>query len=247
MFGTNIYNVYIDESGDEGVRRGIKYFIITAVIVKECDDLKIAKSIDVIKSNLEINIKDQLHWNKIKGRPNKKMVLDIIGQQDITIISIVVDTDNINFIPSKDMYNYFSGYLYERISNLMIEKKGIANIKISSRGNLRRKQLYDYLCIHKREYHIDFNKVKLDSIKIYPNAQKRLLQMADCCCSALCQTLRYNDPSSCELYSPLINKYYSKNGTIYNIGFKIVPPNSIPYDYILLENFGYKQKETAKV
>ena len=29
------YNVYIDESGDEGINKGSKYFILTAIIVKK--------------------------------------------------------------------------------------------------------------------------------------------------------------------------------------------------------------------
>lgn len=29
------FNVYIDESGDEGIRRGSKFFILTAVLVKK--------------------------------------------------------------------------------------------------------------------------------------------------------------------------------------------------------------------
>ena len=31
----NEYNVYIDESGDEGINKGSKYFILTAIIVKK--------------------------------------------------------------------------------------------------------------------------------------------------------------------------------------------------------------------
>ena len=144
------------------------------------------------------------------------------------------------------MYNYFSGYLYERISDLMINLNGKANINISSRGNLRKKQLYDYLINHKDKYRIDFDKVNLENIKIYPNSQKRLLQMADCCTSALGQTLRYNDDSTCNLYKPLLKRYYSKGNLIYNFGLKIVPPHSIPSNYKLLRNFGYKQKKTVK-
>ena len=55
------YNVYIDESGDEGIKKGSKYFILTALIVKKENDLKIAKNVDIIKQNLEMNIKSQLH------------------------------------------------------------------------------------------------------------------------------------------------------------------------------------------
>ena len=58
------YTAYIDESGDEGIRKGAKYFILTAVIVKKKDDLEIAKSIDFIKTELEMDIRSQLHWMK---------------------------------------------------------------------------------------------------------------------------------------------------------------------------------------
>lgn len=237
------YNVYIDESGDEGVKRGLKYFILTAVIVKASRDLLVSKSIDKIKEELELNIKSQLHWKLLKGKPNKKMVIQKIAEQKITIISIVIDTDKIQHIQSKDMYNYFSGYLYERVSDFMIFKHGKANIKISSRGNLTKQQLYNYLINHKQDYSIDFNRVDLKNIKIYPNSQKKLLQMADCCCSALGQTLRYNDDTSCEIYKPLLKKHFSSFGNIYNKGFKIVPPHSIPFKYKLLKDFGYKDKK----
>ena len=51
------YNVYIDESGDEGINKGSKYFILTAIVVSKDKDLEISKSVDKIKENLEINIK----------------------------------------------------------------------------------------------------------------------------------------------------------------------------------------------
>ena len=50
----NKYNVYIDESGDEGLQRGSKYFILTAIIVDDTLDLNISKSVDTIKEELEI-------------------------------------------------------------------------------------------------------------------------------------------------------------------------------------------------
>ena len=67
-----IYNAYIDESGDEGINRGSDWFILTAVIVKKENDLALSKRIDEIKQNLELSIESQLHWKSIKGFPNKK-------------------------------------------------------------------------------------------------------------------------------------------------------------------------------
>lgn len=72
------YNVYIDESGDEGINKGSKYFILTAIVVEKEKDLEISKSVDKIKENLEMNIKSQLHWKVIKGYPNKKMIIETI-------------------------------------------------------------------------------------------------------------------------------------------------------------------------
>ena len=42
-------------------------------------------------------------------------------------------------IPSNNIYNYFSGHLYERICWFMEENKAVANINISARGNLSKK------------------------------------------------------------------------------------------------------------
>ena len=88
MVESKEYNVYIDESGDEGIRRGSKYFILTAILVEKRKDLEVAKIVDKIKENLEINIKTQLHWNTIKGYPNKLMIVQNIGNANITIINM---------------------------------------------------------------------------------------------------------------------------------------------------------------
>lgn len=64
------YNVYIDESGDEGINKGSKYFILTAIIVEKEKDLEISKFVDKIKESLEMNIKTQLHW-----KPNERKKL----------------------------------------------------------------------------------------------------------------------------------------------------------------------------
>ena len=84
------FNIYIDESGDEGINRGSKYFILTAIIVEKKKDLSISKVVDKIKDNLELDIKNQLHWNKVKGFPNKKMIMEQVSNSDLTIINIVI-------------------------------------------------------------------------------------------------------------------------------------------------------------
>ncbi len=219
------YNVYIDESGDEGINKGSKYFILTAIIVEKEKDLTVSKSVDDIKTNLEMNIKSQLHWKLINGYPNKKMIMETIKNLDIKIINIIVDTKCIKMIPSNNIYNFFSGYLYERICWYMNENNGVANINISSRGNLSKKALSDYLNSNNhKKFEIDNSKIK--SIKIIPNERKKLLQLADCCCSALFQALKYNNEIHFNYIKQIKNKLYRKGKNLISYGLKLVPSDS---------------------
>ena len=224
------YNVYIDESGDEGIRKGSKYFILTALIVKKNDDLNISRIVDLIKVNLEMSITSQLHWKLIKGYPNKQMIMKEVSKIGITLINIIVDTSKINILHSIDIYNYFTGYLYERICLLMRDSKGKANIKISSRGNLSKNNLINFLKgKNYNKFKIDYNYI--NGIKIYPNSQKKLLQLADCCCSALGQALTYNNETHHMYIGYLIDKFYSYKGKYIGYGLKYVPGISFSNEY----------------
>ena len=219
------YNIYIDESGDEGLNRGSKFFILTALLVEKEKDLEVSKCVDYIKENIEINIKSQLHWNKIKGIPNKMMIMKTISMQDIIIINIIIDTNRIKLINSKDIYNHFSGYLYERITWFMRDKNAVANINISSRSsNLTKSSLISFLKTHSDKFQIDYDKIK--NIKIYPNSQKKLLQLADCCCSSLGQALKYNTEKYQQYIMNIKNKFYTYRKKYIGYGLKYVPGNT---------------------
>lgn len=239
---TREYNVYIDESGDEGIKKGSKYFILTAIIVNKEEDLVIAKNVDIIKQNLEINIKNQLHWKLLKGRPNKIMIMETISKLNIKIINVVINTKSILLIPSNNIYNFFSGYLYERICWYMNDVNGIANINISARGNLSKKNLSSYLnSKNHKKFNIDVSKI--NSIKIIPNERKRLLQLADCCCSALFQALKYHDDNHFEYVSIKQNKIYIKNDNLLSYGLKLVPSNSKSHEVFDLINYMKAKKK----
>ena len=215
------YNCYIDESGDEGIHKGSKYFILTAILVEKQKDLGISKCVDNIKENIEINIKNQLHWKLIKGYPNKIMIMQTINEMDITIINIVIDTRKIKFIKSDEIYNHFFGYLCERITWFAKDKNALVNINISSRGNLSKDTLLGFIKSNTSKFKIDYKRIK--DLKIYSNAQKKLLQLADCCCSALGQALKYNDVKHQKYVSYLVSKYYTSKAKYLGYGLKYVP------------------------
>ena len=151
--------------------------------------------------------------------------MDIVSNLDIVIINVIVDTKSIKFIPSNNIYNHFSGYLYERICWFMSENNGLANISISARGNLSKENLSNYLNNkNHKKFNIEISKIK--SIKIIPNERKRLLQLADCCCSALFQALKYNDKIHYGYVLKKKDKIYCKNNNFLSYGLKLVPSES---------------------
>lgn len=229
------YNVYIDESGDEGINKGSKYFILTAVIVEKKKDLEISKSIDKIKENLELNIKTQLHWNSIRGKPNKCMVLNSIVENDITIINVIIDTYSIKFIKSNKIYYYFSAYLYERICWFMSAKNGVANIIISTRGQLKKEELLNFLKENNNDK-FSINTKYINNIKLVPNEKKKLLQMADSCCSSLFQFLKYNDESTKTYINILKPRIFNQHRKYIGYGIKIVPKTIINGTNKVIEN-----------
>lgn len=213
------YNVYIDESGDEGIRRGIKFFILTAIIIDKANEDKIKNTIYDIKTNLEISKTTQLHWNKIIGAPNKKYVIDAISNEDFTVIHTIIDTSSIKYLKSKQIYFSFFNYLLERIS--LRTKDGIINkIYISSRSGLSTEKL-------KINFKNSFNNIDLTKIKdiaVKQNKYFALLQLTDVCCSSFQQALRY--PSKLSYYCVLKLKdklFKNPNGIIKGFGIKLIP------------------------
>lgn len=222
------YNVYIDESGDEGLKKGSKFFIITAIVVNTNDDLKLADKIRELKNNLEI-YKGQLHWNKIKGFPNKKYIIDEISKERFTIIHLVVDTYSIVYLNSNEIYYKFFNYLLERIF-LCIDKGNIKNLNISSRNGLS----YDKLKANiKNEYNnISFERIK--RIKIIENSKLQLLQLADVCSSSFHQSLKYKNDNNKYYTLKLNKKFFRKYKKLLGYGIKLVPNNGNFKDYFSL-------------
>ena len=217
------YNVYIDESGDEGIKRGSKFFILTAIIIEKKKDLKIENETKKLKEELYALTEKkctQLHWNKLRSETKKKKVLTTIHNMPLNIINVIIDTDKMKFIPSIDLYNHFTGYLLERISWFIRDKQASANLFISGRGRLEKESLLIFL---KKNSHFRIEYKRINHLEIIPNEQKNNLQLADCCCSALGQALRNNDTKHRKYIRYLKRKYYTYNNKYLGYGLKYVP------------------------
>ena len=86
-----------------------------------------------------------------------------------------------------------------------------------------------------KKFNIDTNCIK--QIKIIPNERKKLLQLADCCCSALFQALKYNNNIHFDYIKRIQHKLYSRGSNLLSYGLKLVPNNSNSIELKNLVNY----------
>ena len=131
------YNVYIDESGDEGIHRGSEWFILTAVIVPKEYDLNLSNKVVTIKEMLGLDRKSQLHWNKLNAEQRIKVIYSLIAE-NFKIIHVAINTFEIEKlkalgydISKNDNYKKFlsQGIIKEKDGFVAINKNyfGVSN------------------------------------------------------------------------------------------------------------------------
>ena len=219
------YNVYIDESGDEGIKRGSEWFILTAIIVPKQYDLTLSNKILKIKNAMNKNRKDQLHWNKILKYDKKIQIIYDLIAENFKIIHIAINTYEINKLKSKDLYPYFMSYLIERVSYYISNNKGICNIFISTRNenSIKKNEYLKQELMNKRNYHhIEIKSIK--DIKFIDNRDRNLLQLADVCCSSFAQAIKNNTEQEWEYVLKLKSNIWNYKGKIIGYGIKFYPP-----------------------
>jgi len=223
------YLAYVDESGDEGVKRGTEWLILTAVIVEKEKDLAISKSISDIKTVLNIPPHKPFHWKLIRNKhtSKKRLVIDRIAKEDFHYINIVVNTYDLENIQasSKILYNYFCRFLIERITWYVDENSGTVKIIFSNRSNTSWDDLEEYISNLCSTGQCEIRDEVITDIEIYETVQKKMLQFADACSSSLGEALNkdiygYFD----ERYILKLNdKLYRRNGKLLSYGLKIFP------------------------
>ena len=220
-----VYNVYIDESGDEGIKRGSEWFILTAIIVPKEYDLTLSNKILKIKNAMNMARKEQLHWNKILKYDKKIQIIYDLISENFKIIHVAINTYKINKLKSKDIYPYFMSYLIERVSYYVDNNKGKCNIYISTRNeNSKEKNLHlKNELMNKRRYH-HINSKCINNIKFIDNRDRNLLQLADVCCSSFAQAIKYNTSQEWEYVLKLKSNIWNYKGKFIGYGIKFYPP-----------------------
>ncbi len=228
------FNIYIDESGDEGftIKDGVwvssRWFVLGALITRSDTDLPLSKCVDTIKSAFNWADNKPLHFTKF-SHEKKKFVIDCMTKQKgFMTCYIAVDkkriTDQSLLKQTKRyLYNYFTRYLLERVSWLVTQQKGEAHLIFENRANTSYAELNKYITDL-----IGKSQIKPDifvSWKAVNKGQLKNIQLADAITSSLYNALEPNkfgliEESYINTLKPTI---YHRQNNYHAYGLKIFP------------------------
>ena len=222
-----MYGVYIDEASDLGIKRGTRWFVITAVIVPKNVENDIRRSIISIRN--KFNLKE-IHLRKLRDFYKVSYVISQIKQFDFTIVNILVDTDILPLKDSIKTYNYMCKILLEKVSWFIDNNNATGEIVLSSRGTKRDGELIDY--INNKLLGYEGNKIKdvFTSVKSKAASEWDMLQLADICATSMFWSHEVNSLgfiTPCHMNN-LKNKLYRYNGRTVQYGMKYYSKNMIP-------------------
>ena len=241
------FNVYIDEAGDEGFdfsKRTAEWFIISAVITRQENDLETLKNIvKETRLKLRYNEKQELHFRKMKHEM-RIPYLNLIATSRVRAVIVAIHKPSLReqekFRQNNRLYFYVCRLLLERVSWFCRDSfvagkhKGDGTIKLifSKRKNMSYENFRDYirhLCFSKNtsDVRIVWNCVKTEQISALAASQSMGLQVADALASSAYQSLNKSDYGYVEdrymrILYPILYRY-GKN--IWGYGFKIFPEN----------------------
>ena len=224
---SNKYTVYIDEAGDLGIRRGTKWFVITAVIVRASEEPAIRSAISHIKTKLNLK---EIHLRKLNDFYKTAYVVSQIKGKEFTTANILMDTDICELRDSVKTYNYMCRILLERVSWFLRDNDAYADIVLSSRGTSRDGELIDYIKNRLLNYRSNEISDRFNKISSKQASQWDMLQLADVCATSMFKAYEINSygfTTPCHV-SNLKDKLYTRNGSFDKYGLKFYKESMKP-------------------
>lgn len=238
------FRVYIDESGDEGFKfeqpgkGSSRWFVLSAVITREQNDLETVKLVDRVRSKLNKPPRQALHFRNLKHEHRLPYVAEISAAR-VRTVSVLIHKPSIRepekFVSEPHLlYRYATRYLLERVSWFCRDHRrqsdDIAKILFSNRSCMSYDELRGYLQrLRERtnEFGVRVDWSVIDPTKIEARTHDSLmgLQIADAVASSLymaCELtpLGFNEPRYAQMLKPVI---YRHEGTCIGYGLKFWP------------------------
>lgn len=242
---THSFNVYIDESGDEGfgTTEGTSdWLVLSAAVVRAERDRVTAQLVDEIKRRLEMPPKPQLHSKRLKHE-QRVYVCNRLATEPLRCISVVIDKRSIRkpetFRQASRLYFYSVRMLLERVSWLcqyFYEAPGPGDgrawICFSDRATMVYEDLQQYL-IKLRDEHstrIVWDHIDPHLLESLTPGKRPGLQIADIFASATFKAVQPNkfgftEPRYLRELRPLL---YRRRGVLFGNGLKLWPGDVDP-------------------
>lgn len=229
------FNVYIDESGDEGftIKDGqwlsSKWFVIGAFITHKASDLPLSKCVDEIKSKFNWKNNKPLHFLDF-SHEKKRFIIDCLtSKSGFKVCYVAFNKQKVpegsHLRKKRYLYNYCTRYLLERISWLVDDLDGEAHLIFENRANTSYTELNSYINDMTRKSGVQIRPGVFKSWKNVGKSQSKNLQLADAVTTSLFKALERNqfnltEHSYIEMLKPFI---YNKNGNYHAYGLKFFP------------------------
>lgn len=258
IFVTLSFNVYIDEAGDEGftIKDGkwvsSRWFVMGALITHPKSDVALAKCVDTIKADFKWSKGNPLHFTSFSHEKKKHVINCMVKTGSFRVCYVAIDKMKIDGAASlknekRYLYNYVTRYLLERVSWLIGDLKGTADLIFENRANTSYTELNSYITglIGKTEVQIRDGVIK--SWRSVNKSQLKNIQLADAVTSGLYNAIQADrfgnvEYSYVEMLKPFI---YCRNGNYHAYGLKFFPKacsdSDLIYEFPWISGFTNKQ------
>lgn len=240
------HTVYIDESGDLGVKRGTQWFVLSAVIVPKDEEKNIRSIINNIKKTLNVK---EIHLQKISDYFKRGYIAHELSAANFVYINVIFDTNKFDTSKIPDSliaYNYLCKYLLQKVSIYLEDNHCIADVVLSARGTSRDQELIDYIQEKLLPYPRNkINKKCFNKIEAKTAGEWDMLQLADVCATTTYLSHAKSKFGFCIpcFAKALSGHLFRKYGKTYPYGIKYFTADMRPAEDILRNNCICKKKE----
>lgn len=237
------FNVYIDESGDEGFqfkdgnRGSSRWFVLSAAITRAETDLSTVKLVDRVRTILGKQARADLHFRCL-NHGQRLPYLAEIANAPLRTVSVLVHKPSLQsdlYSEKGLLYNYATRLLLERVSWLCRDARHEpahkARLIFSNRSNMSYQELCAYLARlqQRRDVRIDWTAVDCKDVAIFEHSKRMGLQIADAVASAIWSGVNpngygYTEPRYAEM---LRRTVYAHKGLRFGYGIKVLPAEII--------------------
>ena len=191
--------VFIDESGDPGIKKGCSpYFTVTLLTFEDRDEANAAdKRIELLKKEMGFPDHFEFHFAKLRG-DYREQFLKAIAKFDFFYCSIVINKAKLTgkgFQFADSFYKYACSLVFENAKPRLKS----ATVVIDGSGS---RQFQTQLSTYLRKRASKRNENLISKVKVQNSKANNLLQMADMICGAVARS--YKKKPQCNVLRKLI-------------------------------------------